>query len=47
MLSSRGHLTRNAYIARQRESHGRRAVAVLPIHYPKEILTALYEAAEK
>lgn len=34
-------MTRNQYIARQRESHGRRAVAVLPIHYPKEILTAL------
>jgi benzoyl-CoA reductase/2-hydroxyglutaryl-CoA dehydratase subunit BcrC/BadD/HgdB len=34
-------LTRNAYIARQRESHGRKTVAVLPIHYPKEILTAL------
>jgi benzoyl-CoA reductase/2-hydroxyglutaryl-CoA dehydratase subunit BcrC/BadD/HgdB len=34
-------VTRNQYIARQREEHGRKAVAVLPIHYPKEILTAL------
>ena len=34
-------MTRNEYIARQREAHGRRAVAVLPIHYPKELLTAL------
>ena len=35
------HPARREYIARQREAHGRRAVAVLPIHYPKEILTAL------
>jgi len=41
VLCSPGGLTRNAYIAQQRESHGRMAVAVLPIHYPKEILTAL------
>lgn len=41
MVCSRARLARNAYIARQRESHGRRSVAVLPIHYPKEILTAL------
>lgn len=34
-------MDRSAYIARQREEHGRRAVAVLPIHYPKELLTAL------
>jgi hypothetical protein len=34
-------LTREAYIRRQRTEHGRRAVAVLPIHYPKELLTAL------
>ncbi len=34
-------MTRNQYIARQRQAHGRRAVAVLPIHYPKELLTAL------
>ena len=34
-------LTRNDYITRQRAQHGRRAVAVLPIHYPKELLTAL------
>ncbi len=31
---------RNAYIQEQLESHGRRSVAVLPIHYPKELLTA-------
>jgi benzoyl-CoA reductase/2-hydroxyglutaryl-CoA dehydratase subunit BcrC/BadD/HgdB len=34
-------VTREPYIARQRAEHGRRAVAVLPIHYPKELLTAL------
>jgi benzoyl-CoA reductase/2-hydroxyglutaryl-CoA dehydratase subunit BcrC/BadD/HgdB len=34
-------MTRNEYIARQREGHGRKAVAVLPVHYPKELLTAL------
>ncbi len=34
-------MTRRDYIASQRESHGRKAVAVLPIHHPKEILTAL------
>jgi len=33
--------TRAGYMARQRAEHGRKAVAVLPIHYPKEILTAL------
>lgn len=32
---------RAEYMARQRAEHGRRAVAVLPIHYPKELLTAL------
>jgi benzoyl-CoA reductase/2-hydroxyglutaryl-CoA dehydratase subunit BcrC/BadD/HgdB len=32
---------RERYIVRQREAHGRKAVAVLPIHYPKELLTAL------
>jgi benzoyl-CoA reductase/2-hydroxyglutaryl-CoA dehydratase subunit BcrC/BadD/HgdB len=32
---------RNAYIAEQQQQHGRRALAVLPIHYPKEILTAM------
>lgn len=40
MLSSKA-LTRKDYIARQRTDHGRGAVAVLPIHYPKELLTAL------
>jgi benzoyl-CoA reductase/2-hydroxyglutaryl-CoA dehydratase subunit BcrC/BadD/HgdB len=34
-------VSRTAYIAQQREAHGRKAVAVLPIHYPKELLTAL------
>jgi benzoyl-CoA reductase/2-hydroxyglutaryl-CoA dehydratase subunit BcrC/BadD/HgdB len=34
-------MSREAYIRRQREEHGRKAVAVLPIHYPKELLTAL------
>ncbi len=34
-------MTRKEYIARQRESHGRKAIAVLPVHYPKELLTAL------
>lgn len=33
--------SRSAYIELQRRRHGRKAVAVLPIHYPKEILTAL------
>jgi benzoyl-CoA reductase/2-hydroxyglutaryl-CoA dehydratase subunit BcrC/BadD/HgdB len=32
---------RKDYIVRQRELHGRRSVAVLPVHHPKEILTAL------
>ncbi len=34
-------MTREPYIARQRTEQGRKAVAVLPIHYPKELLTAL------
>lgn len=34
-------MTREPYLQRQRAEHGRRAVAVLPIHYPKELLTAL------
>jgi benzoyl-CoA reductase/2-hydroxyglutaryl-CoA dehydratase subunit BcrC/BadD/HgdB len=34
-------VTREPYIQRQREEHGRKAVAVLPILYPKELLTAL------
>ncbi len=33
--------SRRDYVRSQRESHGRRSLAVLPIHYPKEILTAL------
>ena len=32
---------RNAYIANQKSAHGRKALAILPIHYPKELLTAL------
>jgi benzoyl-CoA reductase/2-hydroxyglutaryl-CoA dehydratase subunit BcrC/BadD/HgdB len=31
---------RTAYIREQRERFGRRAVAVLPVHYPKPLLTA-------
>lgn len=31
---------RRDYIGEQRSLHGRRAVAVLPVHYPKELLTA-------
>ena len=31
---------RRDYAERQRREHGRRAVAVLPVHYPKELLTA-------
>jgi benzoyl-CoA reductase/2-hydroxyglutaryl-CoA dehydratase subunit BcrC/BadD/HgdB len=34
-------VTRREHIARQRADHGRRSVAVLPIHYPKELLTAM------
>jgi benzoyl-CoA reductase/2-hydroxyglutaryl-CoA dehydratase subunit BcrC/BadD/HgdB len=33
--------TRNAYLAEQRQRFGRKAIAVLPVHYPKELLTAL------
>src|SRR5512147_1901148 len=32
---------RRAYIETQKREHGRAAVAVLPVHYPKEILTAM------
>ncbi|MBI2390541.1 MAG: 2-hydroxyacyl-CoA dehydratase [Deltaproteobacteria bacterium] len=32
---------RRAYIERQRGEHGRKSVAVLPVHHPKELLTAL------
>jgi benzoyl-CoA reductase/2-hydroxyglutaryl-CoA dehydratase subunit BcrC/BadD/HgdB len=32
---------RKAYIEEQKSQYGRRALAVLPIHYPKEILTAM------
>ena len=34
-------MTRRAYLARQRLDQGRKAIAVLPVHYPKEIFTAL------
>jgi benzoyl-CoA reductase/2-hydroxyglutaryl-CoA dehydratase subunit BcrC/BadD/HgdB len=33
--------SRKEYILQQKEEHSRPAVAVLPVHYPKEILTAL------
>src|SRR5512137_1245677 len=36
-----GSVTREPYILRQRAEHGRKAVVVLPILYPKELLTAL------
>lgn len=32
---------RKAYIEKQKREHNRKVLAVLPIHYPKEILTAL------
>lgn len=32
---------RKEYIKKQREEYGHRCVAVLPVHYPKEILTAM------
>ena len=32
---------RKSYIEAQRRDHGRKAVAVLPVHYPKELLTAM------
>ena len=34
-------MTRGEHIRAQREEHGRKAIAVLPVHYPKELLTAL------
>jgi benzoyl-CoA reductase/2-hydroxyglutaryl-CoA dehydratase subunit BcrC/BadD/HgdB len=34
-------LTRREHIQAQRALHGRKALAVLPVHYPKELLTAL------
>jgi benzoyl-CoA reductase/2-hydroxyglutaryl-CoA dehydratase subunit BcrC/BadD/HgdB len=41
-LAARGALvTRNEHIEAQRERHGRKALAVLPVHHPKELLTAL------
>ena len=32
--------SRVQYVLEQRRRHGRRALAVLPVHYPKELLTA-------
>jgi benzoyl-CoA reductase/2-hydroxyglutaryl-CoA dehydratase subunit BcrC/BadD/HgdB len=32
--------SRGPYVAAQREQHGRRSLAVLPVHYPKPLLTA-------
>lgn len=32
---------RRAYVERQRNEHGRKSIVVLPVHYPKEILTAM------
>ena len=34
-------LTRIEHIQQQRDRHGRKALAVLPVHHPKELLTAL------
>lgn len=34
-------MRRDEYIREQRERYGRKAVAVLPVHHPKELLTAL------
>ena len=34
-------MTRREHIEEQRERFGRKALAVLPVHYPKELLTAL------
>ena len=31
---------RREYVERQKREHGRRTLAVLPVHYPKELLTA-------
>jgi len=39
--ATHGDGMRRAYIETQKRSHGRAAVAVLPVHYPKEILTAM------
>lgn len=34
-------MTRNEHIDEQRTAHGRKVLAVLPVHHPKELLTAL------
>jgi benzoyl-CoA reductase/2-hydroxyglutaryl-CoA dehydratase subunit BcrC/BadD/HgdB len=34
-------LSRKEYVLQQKQNHNRLSVAVLPVHYPKEILTAL------
>lgn len=34
-------MARRAYIEQQRREHGRKAVAVLPVHYPRALLTAM------
>ena len=40
MTYNAGTISRSAYALRQREEFGRRCLAVLPIYYPKELLTA-------
>jgi benzoyl-CoA reductase/2-hydroxyglutaryl-CoA dehydratase subunit BcrC/BadD/HgdB len=40
MTNNAGTISRSAYALRQREEFGRRCLAVLPVYYPKELLTA-------
>ena len=40
-LPDEGFHVRREYITQQQQQHGRQALAVLPIHYPKELLTAM------
>jgi benzoyl-CoA reductase/2-hydroxyglutaryl-CoA dehydratase subunit BcrC/BadD/HgdB len=40
-LPGKGDDVRREYISQQQRQHGRKVLAVLPIHYPKELLTAM------
>jgi benzoyl-CoA reductase/2-hydroxyglutaryl-CoA dehydratase subunit BcrC/BadD/HgdB len=40
MTNSPGSISRGTYALRQKKEHDRRCLAVLPIYYPKELLTA-------
>jgi len=40
MTNSPGFMSRGTYALRQKEEHDRRSLAVIPIYYPKELLTA-------